>query len=192
MSIADEIAKLDDLRQRGIITEAEFQQAKDSLLEGSRMDSMLPPDQAMSQQLALVEFQNQLALMDREWELEREKYMITGRYGHRSIPTRGASMAGGMMVVGFGALWTMMAIGIGNFGSGMMEGQAEDGLFSTLQVVFPLFGVLFMAFGGYMSYFAYHKASEHEKALEEFQRRRAAFVAEFEARVKQDLPVRTD
>jgi phage shock protein C len=34
MSIADELAKLDELRTRGLLSDAEFQQAKTRLLEG--------------------------------------------------------------------------------------------------------------------------------------------------------------
>ncbi len=43
MSLADELAKLDELRQRGALSEAEFERAKARLLDGPAS----PPPQAM-------------------------------------------------------------------------------------------------------------------------------------------------
>ena len=43
MSIADELGKLDDLRSRGVLSDAEFQRAKQRLLDGPAAP---PPGQA--------------------------------------------------------------------------------------------------------------------------------------------------
>ncbi len=42
MSIADEITKLDELRTRGAITQAEFERAKARLLDGGSVPGMAP------------------------------------------------------------------------------------------------------------------------------------------------------
>src|SRR4051812_36885496 len=107
MSLVDELQKLEDLRQNGSLTDAEFAQAKAMLLGKSSA-----PDHAqqMSEQLQEVRYQNELARIDREWEMERQRYMITTKYGRLIVPTTG--MAIGVIVVAlvFGGLWTVMAI----------------------------------------------------------------------------------
>jgi phage shock protein PspC (stress-responsive transcriptional regulator) len=42
MSIADELAKLDELRSRGVLSDAEFQQAKTRLLDGASRGTSSP------------------------------------------------------------------------------------------------------------------------------------------------------
>src|SRR5437764_601090 len=137
MSIADELQKLEDLRRSGALSETEFARAKAAVLAGAAAPARPAVEQHLADQLGEVRYQNELARLDREWEAERERYMITDRYGRRYLPTPGMGI--GMAIVGgvFGVLWTVMAVAI--------TGSAPDvGAFSIAKAVFPLFGVVFV------------------------------------------------
>lgn len=153
MTISDELRKLDELRRNGTISGDEFEIAKKKTLEG-------PQDASHSEHLEEIKAQNEIAQLDREWELERENYMVAGNNGHRHIPGKASSVIVGIFIVGFGIFWTAMAA--------LMTGFGSDGVFS----IFPLFGVLFVLFGAGMSIFAFVKAGEYEEAQQRYQRRR--------------------
>jgi hypothetical protein len=74
-SLSEEIVKLDQLRQEGILSQAEFERGKENLLQGVRVN------QEMQNRLAQVEVQNRLTELDRKWEDEKKQYMVQGRYG---------------------------------------------------------------------------------------------------------------
>ena len=153
MTIADEIQRLDELRRNGVLSAEEFEIAKRRVLDG-------PHDTATLDHLEELKSHNELAQLDREWELERENYMVVGRYGAKYIPGKASSVFGGLFIVGFGIFWTTMAASI--------TGLGDAGPFS----VFPLFGVLFILFGTVMSVTAFVKASKYKEAQQRYQRRR--------------------
>ena len=155
MSISDELQKLDELRRNGTISADEFEIAKKKVLGD-------PQDDIPSDHLEEIKAQNELAQLDREWDLERENYMIAGKYGHRHIPRKTSSVFGGIFIVGFGIFWTMMASAMTGFGNA--------GIFSF----FPLFGVVFVIAGAAMSINAFVKAGQYKEAQERYQRRRRA------------------
>lgn len=82
--------------------------------------------------------------------------MVAGRYGYRYVPNRVSSVLMGVLVAGFGTLWTEMAASMGAPG------------------FFPLFGVLFVCVGIGLSAYSYVKAGQYEEAHRRYQRRRAA------------------
>jgi hypothetical protein len=166
MSLADDLTKLEELRRAGALTEAEFAKAKAKLLAGDAPAGDAVADK-LGEQLAEVRYQNELERIDREWSIEREKYMVPDRYGRRHIPTTGASLAGGIFIGVFGVFWTVMALSI-------TGGAPDDGPFAIVKVFFPLFGVAFTVFGVYMGYHAYGKAEAYNKAFAAYQTRRAA------------------
>jgi hypothetical protein len=169
MSIADELSKLEDLRRRGVLNDAEFEKAKAAVLAGGAAAAGdAPVVEHLSAQLAEVRYQNELARLDREWEIEREQYMISGRYGRRHIPTPGASLAGAAVVGVFGVLWTILAF---TMMSGF--GGPEGSPFGIVSCIFPLFGVMFTVFGVWMGIHAHGKAQKYQEALAAYQRRRA-------------------
>ena len=153
MTISDELLKLDELRRNGTISGDEFEIAKKKALEG-------PQDASQSEHLEEIKAQNEIAQLDREWELERENYMVVGKNGHRHIPGKASSVFVGIFTVGFGIFWTAMAASMIGFGG--------DGVFS----IFPLFGVLSVLFGAGMSIYAFVKAGQYEQAQQRYQRRR--------------------
>ncbi len=166
MGIADELSKLEDLRRRGVLNEAEFQQAKAAVLAGGAAPAGEPSTaEHLSEQLAEVRYQNELARIDREWEIEREQYMITGRNGQRQIPTPGMSLVMAFVVGIFGIGWTIMAFSI-------TSGAPKESGFEAFSCIFPLFGVLFTCVGIGVGINAYTKAQKYQEALAAYQQRR--------------------
>ncbi|MFO1065133.1 MAG: SHOCT domain-containing protein [Pirellulales bacterium] len=156
MSLSDEIRQLDDLRRSGALTQEEFDAAKRKLLDW-------PNDMSMSGQLEELKQQNAVAQLDREWELERENYMVRGKHGHRYLPSRAGSVIGGIFLGGFGCAWLAIADSMAKAG----------GLFA----IFPLFGILFILFGVGMSAVSFVKAGKYEEAQERYQQRRRELLS---------------
>ena len=121
----------------------------------------------MAAQLAEVRYQNELARIDREWAIEREKYMVTGQHGRRIIPTTGAGIGSAIGIGVVGVIWTIMSFAI-------TGGAPDEGPFAIAKLVFPLFGVAVTVGGIVMGIYVFNKAEVYNAAFAEFQRRRAA------------------
>ena len=152
MSIADELEKLDELRRRGVLSAEEFEAGKQKILSGDG-------DTDSYGQLDEIKAQNEIAELDREWDLDRENYQVRGKYGQRYTPSKTGSLVGGVVIVAFGLFWTAMA---SSMSSGMPGGFG----------FFPLFGVLFIIAGIVMSIRGFAKASQYDQAQQRYRRRR--------------------
>jgi hypothetical protein len=151
MNIADDLKKLQDLHQSGGLTDEEFAAAKARVLAGGKSESDPHLDE--------IKRQNEIERLDREWQMERERYMVAGRYGQRYLPSRGMSVIGGIMIVGFGIVWTGMASSMG------------------APFFFPMFGVIFILAGIAVSLYTFLKAGAYEEAFRRYQMRRATLLA---------------
>jgi hypothetical protein len=158
MSLADELEKLDQLRRNGSLSDDEFARAKARLLDDP------PADAPLGEHLAEVRHQNELARIDREWQIEREQYLITGRYGRREVPT--AAMGWTTAVFGgvFGLFWTVLAFTI-------TSGAPNDGPFAIAKVIFPLFGVGFIAVAIAWGVYCASRAEKYQAAYRAYQAR---------------------
>ena len=165
MSIADELTKLEDLRRNGTLSEAEFAKAKELLLNSPPPPSQEPLVQHLAQQQAEIKHQNELARIDREWEMQKQQYYVTTRYGVRQLPTTGMGI--GIAVVGgvFGVFWTIMAFAI-------TSGAPNVGPFAIVKIIFPLFGVLFTGAAIVFGIVCNIRAKKYQEAYEAYQRRR--------------------
>lgn len=165
MSIADELQKLEELRRTGALSDQEFAQAKAALLAGAAGPPPEPLGQHLAEQMAEVRHQNELARIDREWEMERQQYLITDRYGARQVPTPGMGI--GIAIVGgvFGLLWTVMAFAI-------TGGAPDFGPFGVAHVVFPLLGVVFIGAAVGFGVYCYSRAQKYQRAFAAYQARR--------------------
>src|SRR5262249_55465495 len=110
MSLADDLAKLDELRRNGALNDAEFEKAKATLLEGSPL-----PTEDAAAGLAELRKQNELARIDREWEKEQQQYLLRNRYGYRQMPTTALGAAMAIVGGGFGFLWAFLAMSLMGF-----------------------------------------------------------------------------
>jgi hypothetical protein len=165
MSIADELTKLEDLRRNGTLSEVEFAKAKELLLNSPPPPSQEPLVQHLAQQQAEIKHQNELARIDREWEMQKQQYYVTTRYGVRQLPTTGMGI--GIAVVGgvFGVFWTIMAFAI-------TSGAPDVGPFPIVKIIFPLFGVLFTGAAIVFGIVCNIRAKKYQEAYEAYQRRR--------------------
>lgn len=153
MTISDEIKKLDKLRRNGALSPDEFEIAKRRVLEG-------PQVSVGADRLEEIETQIEVAQLDREWELERENYLVEGEYRQQYVPSKVSSVFAGLLAIGFGIFWTVMTASMTRF-----DGAGDFGIVT-------LFGVLFILLGAGWSIRAFVKASQHEEAQERYQRRR--------------------
>jgi len=123
---------------------------------------------ALQQQTELNRLENELNRLNLEWESEKERYMISGRYGHRYLPEKGSSVGGGCMIAAFGSLWVIFAFGITTGFTWSLDGD-DFGPPPIIRILFPMFGVLFVIFGVMSSMRAYNKAEEYERAYDAYQ-----------------------
>jgi hypothetical protein len=102
----------------------------------------------------------ELDRIDREWEKERERYMVTTKYGRRYKPSTGAAVVVGLFSVSMGLVWTMTSFALAQ-GFGPLAG------------IFPLFGVVFAIGGAVISTYQFNKAKRYQAACEAYQLRRS-------------------
>jgi hypothetical protein len=159
MNIADELRKLQGLHQSEALSDEEFARAKRAVLE--RAEGAEPAAGVVREELDHLRQQNELLQLDQDWDRERERYMVTGKHGHRYLPSKGMSVLGGAVVTGFGILWTIFAASFPTM-------DHAPGVFG----LFPLFGVLFVLFGIGVSVYQYNKAGEYERAEARYRQRR--------------------
>ena len=160
MSLAEELRQLQELHQSGALTEEEFARAKGKALAGEVSDTLPADVPLLSHHLEQIQHQNEIERLDREWEMERETYLVSGRYGSRSIPSAGGSLLGAAIIGGFGLFWTITAASMG------------------APAIFPIFGAVFILVGVGSALSSFGKAGEYEQAQERYQRRRAALLAQ--------------
>lgn len=159
MSLSDELKELETLFRNGTLTQNEFQLAKQRVLSESRVSES-------ARHLEDIKAQNEIAQMDREWELERDNYMIEGRHGSRHIPTKGSSIGSGVVIILFGLGWTIFAF--------VMSADAP----SKVVIIVPLCGVLMILIGAATSIREYSKAGQYQAGYERYQSRRNRLLAD--------------
>jgi hypothetical protein len=167
MSLADDLVKLEELRRTGALTDREFDQAKAALLAAGRAAGPDPVAANLGAQLAEVRYQNELARIDREWEVEKEQFLVADRYGRRRVPTTGMGYGGAVLGGIVGAVWTVMAVSI-------TGGAPDFGPFAVAKVVFPVVGIAITV--GTIGYGVYcvRKAEAYNRALAAYRARRDA------------------
>lgn len=171
MGLADELQKLEDLRRRGTLSDTEFEQAKAVLLIGGAAPATQPFGQHLSDLLAEVRYQNELARIDREWESERQQYLVANLYGQKFVPTSGMGI--GSAVVGgvFGVIWTVMAVSIA-------RSAPSFGPVAIAKFVFPLFGILFVVAAIRWGVQYHSRALKYDAAFHAYQARREQVTPE--------------
>lgn len=159
MSIADELTKLEALRRSGALSDTEFGRAKEAVLSGGAA----PRGDAVD----ALRDEAELARIDREWQIERENYLVTGRNGWgRHVPTTWEGLLTAVVGGAFGLFWTVMAVGI-------TSGAPDEGPFAVAKVFFPLFGVVFVVGAIGYGVFVCARARQYEAAHEQYRARRA-------------------
>ena len=134
-----------------------------------QLEQLVETTDRLSNQIGELNAHNELATIDREWRLERENYKVSGKDGHRAIPSKGESVVGGVVITVFGCFWTAMAFGVTSAASvfGTSFGPPP-----IVRVGFPLFGILFVVGGIFKAAQTYSKATDYEAAEKRYRRRR--------------------
>lgn len=175
MGIADELQRLEQFRQAGTLTEAEFTQAKARTLSARDADVVQGPALAklLEQQLTESRFHNDLARLDREWELERRKYLVRGNYGSWFIPTFSTVLVILLIAIAFCAFWwtTVFVITTAATQLGFREPSFWM-IAGTLQVV----GIVIASFIIFRALFCLLIAVNYNRAWRKYQRRRHEVV----------------
>lgn len=165
MSLSDEIGKLQELRDSGVLTDEEFARAKAKALSSPSPETNAADGAALQRHLRQIRLQNELERLDREWEMERESYMSTDKYGSRHVPSGGGSLVGGVIAGGFGVFWII---------------QTTSAPAGTMPAIFPLFGVLLIVLGVGGAIHGFIQADAYRLAHERYQQRRAELLAQDE------------
>lgn len=153
MNLIEELDKLQQLHRSGALSDDEFAAAKSQILG---QGALAPPAASgVADRLQAIAHHNEVAALDREWEIARESYMITGKHGHRYIPTQAGSALLGVALGLFGAYWTAMAFG--TWGA--------------------LIGVLIIAVGVGTGLYSFSRATKYSKAEQRYQEQRAELLA---------------
>ena len=169
MGLADELEKLNDLHQRGALSDFEFEQAKLHVIKESTRIDEVRSNEGQDLQAKEVHRQNELARIDREWQLGREAFFVSGRHGIRHLPSVAGGVGTALITGVFGIFWTVTAIS--------MTSMAPDfGPFAIVNIAFPLFGVIFTAGGVLTGVNMIVKANRYQEAEAEYQRTRSNYL----------------
>ena len=133
------------------------------------LETLEKKTEQIAQDVGVLKLQGELEDLDRHWAAERESLMIT-KQGQREVPTASGNVVGFGIMIGFGVLWTIMAVAI-----------TSGSPFPVVGVIFPLFGVLFIGAGIAGFIYAQQKARQYERAERDYQARRRQLQREIES-----------
>ena len=162
----EQLNQLSELHARGSLSNAEFETAKARLLGGVST----PTD------TSILALQNDLAALDRQWNIEREKYKVAGRY-NSSIPEPGDGAKAGLAITIFGVFWTLGA-------TAMAIGATTQGVPAPMALFFwffPIFGVFFIVSGLNKGREMTSKTEAYKRAEAEYQSKRAVLESRIRA-----------
>lgn len=127
-----------------------------------QLDKIERTTEQVANNLKVIELQNDLERLDREWESQRGNLLVRGKNGHVSEPSSVGSMIGGMIAIVFGIFWISMASSIGASG------------------FFPLFGLVFIGFAVFSMITGTSKAGTYKSRQSEYEQRRQALISRLE------------
>ena len=113
----------------------------------------------LANNLKVIELQNDLERLDREWESARNSLLVRGRNGGYSEPSAAGSIIGGVIAVVFGIFWLSMATSMG------------------APSFFPLFGVVFIAVAIFSMIRHSTRAGTFQSQLRTYEEQRRALVS---------------
>lgn len=128
------------------------------------LDEVEKRTEQIADDLETIKLQNELASLDRQWMLDRDKYRVKGRDGEYSVPSQAGSIVGMILAAGFGLFWTVGAASMG------------------APFFFPLFGIVFviLAIGGGIS--SLNKAAAYQDSHGIYEARRKSLLQQIRER----------
>jgi len=113
----------------------------------------------MANNLKVIELQNDLERLDREWESLRGGMMVRDEHGNVSEPSSTGAFIAGCFAIVFGLVWIIFASSIGAPG------------------IFPLFGLLFIGFAIFGMVRTSKTAETYRYRRAEYESRRRGLIA---------------
>ncbi|MEP3482748.1 MAG: hypothetical protein ABJZ55_26120 [Fuerstiella sp.] len=127
--------------------------------------------EALTDQLRELNSHQRLEALERDWQSRRMGFMLTGKKGRSYAPSKKIALGSGLAVAGFGILWTIMAIAI-------TSSAPNFGPFAVAKVIFPLFGLGFVAVAIFGAVKGYQMSEKLEHAEREYQQERQDLLDE--------------
>jgi hypothetical protein len=127
------------------------------------LDQIEKTTRQMAGNLKVIELQNDLERLDREWQIEREGWMVRNKDGSTSEPGAVSSIIGGIIAIGFGIFWIIMTSSVGAPG------------------IFSLFGLVFIGAAIFGMVGASNKASGYNSAVQVYEQRRRSLIQRLES-----------
>ncbi|MBC8128638.1 MAG: hypothetical protein H8M99_15985, partial [Gloeobacteraceae cyanobacterium ES-bin-144] len=109
--------------------------------------------------LKVIELQNDLERLDREWEMRRNSLLVRGKDGQVTEPSAIGSAFAGSIGIGFGIFWIFL--------TGSNQGMQA----------FSLVGLLFIAASIYGIFIGYSKAGAYRKMMSDYELQRYRLIA---------------
>jgi hypothetical protein len=73
------------------------------------LQSLQQQTERLADNTEILRLQNEIALLDREWEQQSAELMVHGKHGRVSTPDKNSAVVGGMFITIFGLFWTCIA-----------------------------------------------------------------------------------
>ena len=134
-----------------------------SVTHTRQLDKISRTTDELAAKVKILELQNDLECLDREWDNLRGTLLVRGKDGHASEPSAAGAVIGGLIAIIFGIFFMSVA---GKIGAGG---------------IFPLFGLLFIGFAIFGIIRTSAKASEFQTARDRYQSARARLVDRLES-----------
>jgi len=133
-------------------------QQTDSVTFTKVLQSLQQQSDRIAENTDVLRLQNEIMLLDQEWEQRSSRLMIHGKHGRISTPDKTSSVMGGVFVTVFGLGWTIVA-----------------GSFSPIPA---LFGLLFIGFGLWACIDGYRKADSYGRLQSEHESKRSRILSQ--------------
>lgn len=127
-----------------------------------QLDKIERTTEQLADNLKVIELQNDLERLDREWDNQRTSLLVRGKNGHVSEPSSVGSMSTGIIMIVFGVFWMGMATSMG------------------APSFFPLFGLVFIGAAIFNMVNGTAKANAYQNGLHEYEFKRQRLVARLE------------
>lgn len=101
---------------------------------GAVYSEVLEEVKEIADDVSIIKMQNRLERLDREWQKERETYMIRRKDGHVSEPSTGGNIIGFLFLIPF--------IGVCLFIAGSASKMGAPGIFSIVPVGIGVFAIV--------------------------------------------------
>ena len=131
-----------------------------------RTERIAEHSERIAEDVDVIRIQNEIERLDREWVMSREKFMVRGKDGEMSVPSKTGSIIAGIICTVLAILWIARA---------SLTGEAMPGLW---------IGVLFIATGLFTVVRGATAASAYETSRRSYEANRGRLMRKLRDRSK--------